>query len=74
MSKFDVKKELKESLIDAGLLTAGLYTLAWVGSKLGIQKLSFAMSGENIGKIIVYLTAADMIKDYAKQQKIIPGV
>ena len=43
MSKFDVKKELKESLIDAGLLTAGLYTLAWVGSKLGVQKPSFAI-------------------------------
>ena len=74
MSKFDVKKELKESLIDAGLLTAGLYTLACVGSKLGIQKPSFAMSAENILKIAAYLTASDMIKDYAKQQKIFPGV
>ena len=74
MSKFDVKKELKESLIDAGLLTAGLYAISWIGSKVGVQKPSFAMSAENIGKIVVYLTASDMIKDYAKQQKIIPGV
>ena len=74
MSKFNYTKELKESLIDAGLLTAGLYTLAWAGSKLGIQKPSFGMSAENILKIAAYLTASDMIKDYAKQQKIIPGV
>ena len=74
MSKFNYTKELKESLIDAGLLTAGLYAISWVGSKLGIQKPSFAMSAENIGKIVVYLTASDMIKDYVKQQKIIPGV
>ena len=74
MSKFDINKELKESLIDAGLLTAGLYAISWIGSKVGVQKPSFTMSAENIGKIVVYLTAADMIKDYAKQQKIIPGV
>lgn len=74
MSKFDYKKELKESLIDASLLTAGLYGLAWIGSKAGISKPTLVMSAENIGKIVVYLTASDMLKDYLKQQKIIPGV
>lgn len=74
MSKFDYKKELKDSLIDASLLTTGLYGLAWIGSKVGISKPTLAMSAENIGKIVVYLTASDMLKDYLKQQKIIPGV
>ena len=72
MSKFDYKKELKESLIDASLLTTGIYGLAWAGSKLGISKPTLAMSAENIGKIVIYLTASDMLKDYLKQQKIIP--
>ena len=75
MSKsFDYKKELKDSLIDASLLTTSVYSLAWIGSKLGISKPTLAMSAENIGKIVIYLTASDMIKDYLKQQKIIPGM
>ena len=71
MSKFDYKKELKESLIDASLLTTGLYGLAWIGSKVGISKPTLAMTAENIGKIVIYLTAGDMLKDYLKQQKIV---
>ena len=74
MSKFDYKKELKELLIDASLMSAGLYTLSWVGSKIGVSKPTLAMTAENIGKIIIYLTASDMLKDYLKSQKIIPGV
>jgi len=72
MSKFDYKKELKESIIDASLLTTGVYGLAWIGSKVGISKPTLAMSAENIGKIVIYLTVSDMLKDYAKQQKWIP--
>ena len=34
MSKFDYKKELKESLIDASLLTVEIYRLAWGWSKV----------------------------------------
>ena len=74
MFKFDYKKELKESLIDASLLTVGIYSLAWDGSKVGISKATLAMTAENIAKIAIYLTASDMLKDYLKQQKIIPGV
>ena len=74
MSKFDYKKELKESLIDASLLTVGIYGLAYGGSKIGISKPTLAMSAENIAKIVIYLTASDMLKDYLTQQKIIPGV
>ena len=74
MSKFDYKKELKEALIDASLMTTGLLLLSFVGSKAGISKPSMALSAENVGKIVIYLTAADMLKDYAKDQKWIPAV
>ena len=74
MSKFDYKKELKDSMIDASLLTTGLYGLAWIGSKLGVSKPTLAVSAENIAKVVIYLKASDMLKDYLKQQKVIPGV
>ena len=74
MSKFDYKKEIEDSLIDASLMTAGLCSLTWIGSKVGVSKPTLAVSAENIGKIVIYLTASDMIKDYLKQQKIIPSI
>ena len=74
MSKFDYKKELKDSLIDASLLTVGIYSLAFGGSKIGISKPTLAWSAENIATIVIYLTCCDMLKKYLKQQKIIPGV
>ena len=76
MSKtsYGYKKELKDSLTDALYLTGGLYVTSWGLSKVGVGKPSFSMSGENIAKIVIYLTAADMLKDYLKQQKIIPGM
>ena len=74
MSKFDYKKELKESLIDASLLTVGVYGLAWGGSKIWVSKPTLAMSAENIAKIVIYLSASGMLKVYLKEQKIIPGV
>ena len=74
MSKFDYKNELKQSLIDASLLTVAIYGLAYAGSKIGVSKPTLAFSAENIGKIVIYLTAGDMLKDYLKQQKIVPGV
>ena len=73
MSKYDYQKELKESLIDASIMSVGLYGLSWIGSKVGIQKSTLATSVENIGKIVIYLTASDMLKDYLKQQNIIPA-
>ena len=72
MSKFDYQKELKEALMDAGLLTLGIYGLAWVGAKLGMPKPTLAPNFENIVKVFGYLTLADMAKDYAKNQKWIP--
>jgi len=74
MSKYDYKKELKESLIDASLLTVGIYGISWTASKIGVSKPTLAVSAENIGKIGIYLTASDMVIDYLKQQKIIPGL
>ena len=73
MSKYDWQKDLKTSLIDASIISVGLYGLSWIGSKLGIQKPTLSMSAENIGKIVIYLTASDMLKDYLKQQNIIPS-
>ena len=72
MSNYDYKKEFKESVIDACLLTVGLEAFSLIGSKIGIPKPTLALSAENIGKIVIYLTASDMLKDYLKQQKIIP--
>ena len=74
-TKYDYRKELKDSLIDASLLTVGIYGLAFGGSKIGISKPTLAMSVENIAKIVVYLTLSDMLKDdYLQLKKIIPGV
>ena len=73
MSKFNYKKELKKSLIDASLMTAGPWGLAWIGSQVGVSKPTLAMSAENIGKIVIYLTASDMLKDYLKHEKILPS-
>ena len=74
MSKFDYKRELKQSLIDASLLTVGIYGLAWGDSKIGVSKPTLAMSAENIRKIVIYLSASEILIDYLKQQKVIPGV
>ena len=75
MSKtIDYKKELRDSILDAAYLTGGLYAVSWGLSKLGIQKPPFSITAENIGKIVIYLAGADMLKDYLKQQKIIPGM
>ena len=73
-TKFDYKKELKDSLIDASIMTAGLCGLAWVGSKVGVSKPTLALSAENIGKIVIFLTASDLIKDYLKKEKIISSL
>ena len=72
MSKQDWQKELKESLIDGGLMTVGLLSLAWVGSKVGVQKPSLALSGESMAKLLVYAAISDAGIAYAKQQKWIP--
>lgn len=68
-TKFDYKKDLKESAIDAAILTTGVLTLAWAGSKAGVSKPTLSPTPENIAKIAVYLAATDMLKDYAKSQK-----
>ena len=72
-SKYDYQKELKESLIDASIMSVGLYGLSWIGSRVGIQKPTLTVNMENIGKIVIYLMISDMLKDYLKQQNIIPA-
>ena len=68
MSKFDWKKDLKESLIDASIMTIGLYGISWIGTKAGIPKPNFSMTAENVGKVGIYLTIADIAKEYVKTQ------
>ena len=72
MSKYDWKKELKDNVIDASLLTTGIYSLSFLGSKMGISKPTLALNAENIVKFFGYLILSDLAKDYAKQQKWIP--
>lgn len=55
---FDYKKELKDSLIDASLLTTGVFGLTFIGSKLSISKPVLALTAENIGKAVIYLRAS----------------
>jgi hypothetical protein len=69
MSKYDWKKELKESLIDGTLFTGGMFILAWVGSKMGIAKPSLTPSGESIGKFVAYAGVTDAGIAYIKEQK-----
>ena len=74
MSKYDYSKELKDSLMDAAYLTRGIYAFILGFIKSGISKPSLSMSGENIAKMLmIYLTAADMLKDYLKHRKLFLG-
>jgi hypothetical protein len=66
-------KEIKESVIDGSLMTLGIFTLAWIGSKLGMSKPTLNLSGENIAKLAVYAAATDAAIDYAKKNKYIPS-
>ena len=66
-------KDIKQSLIDGGLMTIGIYGLAWIGSKIGITKPSLSMSFENIAKFVGYAGIADGGIDYLKKNKYIPS-
>ena len=68
----DWKKDIKQSVVDGVLMTTGLITVAWVGSKAGILKPSFAPTGENLIKLFIYASAADAGISYAKEKKWIP--
>ena len=65
----DWNKDIKQSVVDGSLMTAGLVTLAWVGSKAGIAKPSFSASGENLSKLFIYTSAVDAGIHYAKEKK-----
>ena len=68
----DWKKDIKQSVVDGALMTTGLVTLAWVGSKAGIAKPSFAPTGENLIKLFIFVSAAEVGISYAKDKKWIP--
>lgn len=72
MSKFDWKKDIKQSLIDASLITTAIYGLAWLGSKAGVAKPTLSFTAENALKVYGYAVVADVALDYAKNEKWIP--
>ena len=55
----DWKKDIKQSVVDGALMTTGLVTLAWVGSKAGIAKPSFVPTSENLIKLFIFVSAAE---------------
>ena len=68
----DWKKDIKQSVVDGSLMTFGLVSIAWAGSKLGISKHSFAPTCENLIKFFIYASATDVETSYAKKKKWIP--
>ena len=69
----DYTKDIKQSLIDGGLMAIGICGLAWIGSKIGISKPSLSMGFENMAKITGYAAIADKGIDYLKKNKYIPS-
>ena len=65
-------KDIKQSVVDGALMTSGLISLAYIGSKAGIAKPSFAPTGENLIKLFIYAAAVDAGINYAKKKKWIP--
>ena len=65
----DYTKEIKDSVIDGTLVTIGIYSIAWIGSKIGVSKPSLSISFENIAKFVAYATIADAAINYAKKKK-----
>ena len=66
MSKFDYKKELKES-IGVGIVNTG--ALMGVGYAMGNSRPSLAPNFKNFAIIVGVIAAGDMLYDYGKQQK-----
>ena len=66
-TKYDPKKELKDSVVDAAWLTGGLAVLNLSLKSLGTRPI-FANTTENLGKLYGGLVAVDMLKDYIKTQ------
>ena len=69
----DYTKEIKQSVIDGTLMTIGIYTIAWMGSKIGVSKPSLSMTFENMAKFVAYAAIADAAIDYEKKNKYIPS-
>ena len=66
-TKYDPKKELKDSLVDAAWLKGGLAVLNLSLKSLRTRPI-FANTTENLGKLYGGLVAVDMLKDYIKTQ------
>ena len=59
--------------MDGALLTIGIFTLARIGSKIGMAKPSLAPTAENVGKIFIYSALADASIANAKEPKWVPS-
>ena len=72
MSTYPYQKEIKESVIDGGLLTLGFFASSWIMGKCGMSK-PIALTTENFGKSFAALAATDAAIAYAKKEKYIPS-
>ena len=66
MSKFDYKKELKESIGD-GILKSSI--LIGTGYVMGNNKPSLSLNFKNFAIIAAVIAGGDVLYDYGKQQK-----
>ena len=64
-TKYDPKKDLQDSAIDAAWLTGGLAIVNFSLKALGARPI-FGNTIENYGKLYGGLVTADMLKDYIK--------
>ena len=69
----DWKKDIKQSMMDAVVVTSIIYGLSWAASKAGVSKPTFTLTAENVVKIWAYTTVGDDTLAYAKEEKWIPG-
>ena len=59
--------------MDGAFIIITILGLAWIGSKMIIDKPCLSFGAENLGKVFVYAALADAAIAYAKDQKYIPN-
>lgn len=64
-TKYDPKKDLQDSIVDAAWLTGGLAIVNFSLKALGVRPI-FGNTIENYGKLYGGLVTVDMLKDYIK--------
>ena len=67
------EKEVIDSLYDGFMLTVGVLAIGFTGKKVfGISKPCSKLDFEDIAKLTGYITATQILIDYAKYKKWIP--